>query len=96
MYKIRDEKKTHNEVSRPTAVYSYDERGGVLLKIGEYDVMSDYFDDTVDRYRSFGYNEIADQIYLMELPKDQEVIDKVFQITNYIGKLHEDSLKRYN
>lgn len=82
--------KTYNEVKRPTAVY--DAQHSVLLKIGEFDKMMDYFNHVQTTYRTQGFHEIADDIYVMELPNDQEEIDKVFQICDYIGKLHKRAL----
>ena len=39
-----------------------------------------------------GSSITANDICLMELPKVQEEIDKAFQITGYIGKLHKQAL----
>lgn len=87
MYKIQASGMIYNEVVRPAAVY--DAKDSVLLKIGEWENMIDYFDTVQKAYRDAGFHEIANDICLMELPKDQEEIDKVFQICDYIGKLHK-------
>ncbi|PLS19403.1 hypothetical protein CVD28_03030 [Bacillus sp. M6-12] len=88
MYQIRDgQGKVFNEVVNPTVVY--DSRDSVLLKIGEKEVMETYFETVQNQYRAFGLHDVADDISLMELPKNQEEIDKVFQICDYIGVLHK-------
>jgi hypothetical protein len=88
MYQIRDEKgRVFNEVLVPTAVY--DSRDSVLLKIGEKEDMESFFEEVQNRYRAFGFQQEADDICLMELPKEQAEIDKVFQICDYIGVLHK-------
>jgi hypothetical protein len=86
MFEIRDQSKTFNRVASPYAVY--DGRDSVLLKIGEKESMESYFETIQASYRFHGLDEEADDICLMELPKDQEEIDKVFQICDYIGVLH--------
>lgn len=88
MFLIRDGSgKVYNKVIIPAVVY--DAKDSVLLKIGEKEEMETYFETVQNQYRFFGFNEMADDISFMELPKDQETIDKVFQICDYIGKLHK-------
>lgn len=84
--KIRDEKKVYNEVCNPAVVY--DIKSG-LLKIGEKEEMEYYFNKTNRLYRQCGLHDIANDLYLMELPKDQEIVDKVFQIHDYVLHLHK-------
>lgn len=92
MFLIQDgQGKVFNRVQNPTAVY--DAKDSVLLKIGEWGNMYDYFEKVQERYRFYGYSGVAKDIRIMELPKDQEVIDKVFQICDYIGVLHRNALK---
>lgn len=91
MFMIRDGSgKVYNEVKRPTAVY--DSNCSVLLKIGEWDKMVNFFDHIQTVYRSHGFHDMANDICLMELPNNQEEIDKVFQICDYIGQLHKRAL----
>ncbi|GLI82398.1 hypothetical protein ANABIO32_00840 [Rossellomorea marisflavi] len=91
MYLIRDGSGfVYNEVVNPAAVY--DSRDSVLLKIGEKQEMKNYFNTVQNQYRSYGFSDMADDISFMELPRDQETIDKVFQISDYIGKLHRQLL----
>ena len=91
MLKIQDENgKQYNQVNKPAAVY--DARHSVLYKIGEWEDMVVYFETLQAAYRRLGLPDIADDICIMELPKDQEEIDKVFQICDYIGTLHKQAL----
>lgn len=87
MFLIRDGSgQVFNEVQNPAAVY--DSRDSVLIKIGEFSDMQQYFNSIQNSYRAHGFHLEADDIALMELPKDQAEIDKVFGICDYIGKLH--------
>ena len=91
MFLIRDGSgRKYNQVNIPAAVY--DSRDSVLLKIGEREDMLSYFDLVQNKYRKEGFHDIANDISFMELPKDQVEIDKVFQICDYIGKLHTKRL----
>jgi len=88
MFEIRDGSgKVFNYVKRPAAVY--DGKASVLYKVGEYEEMKAYFELVQYQYREYGFHSFADEICLMELPHDQDEIDKVFQICDYIGVLHQ-------
>ena len=86
MFKIQDDHKVYRMVKQPAAVF--DKKTHILLKIGEYQDMLEYYSNTQDTYRNSGLHDMASDIVFMELPKDQDEIDKVFQITNYIGTLY--------
>ena len=89
MILIRDGKEVYNRVTRPAVVF--DRETGTLMKIGEWEVMEEYFHKTQDEYRAVGYHEIADDVLLMELPNDQEIVDKVFQNTGYLKVLYTEA-----
>lgn len=86
MFLIRDEKHVYQHVARPAAVY--DGAQSVLLKIGDYEEMMRYFEAAQKSYREHGLHDVADDLYVMELPHSQEEIDNVFSICDYIGVLH--------
>lgn len=88
-FEIRDEKVVHNTVENPAAVF--DRESGTLHKIGERENMLAYFNDTHDKYRDNGLHHDAENLTYMELPEEQEEIDKVFQITGYIKKLYQET-----
>lgn len=56
---------------------------GTLLKIGEKGMVTSYYEKTLQTYNSAGFFDEASSLMLVELPKDQEEIDKVFNITGY-------------
>lgn len=87
---LRDNKKVYREVEEPYAVFH--KELGTLLKIGEKEEMHSYFENITSRYRAFGFHQEADEITLMELPKEQEEIDKVFGIVDYVGRLYHRSM----
>ena len=84
---LRDHNKIYREVEEPYAVFH--KECGTLFRIGEKEEMEDVLEHMTSRYRMFGFHEEAEQVTLMELPKDQEEIDKVFGIVDYIGKLYQ-------
>ncbi|MGX1195760.1 hypothetical protein [Metabacillus sp. SLBN-84] len=87
IFEIKDEQGfIHNKVTNPAAVFDKD--SGTLHKIGEREEILDYFNAMNEAYRGAGFHDIADDLHYIELPKDQEEIDKVFQITGYIKVLY--------
>lgn len=95
MWEIRDEKgEVFNRVKEPAVVF--DRETGTIYKIGEYEVMEEYFNRTQTLYRSQGFGDIADEMILMELPGNQQIIDRVFQISGYVKRLYEENIKTGN
>lgn len=90
MFLIQDEKGTvFNRVKNPAAVF--DRESGTLHKIGEKENMVATYNFMQDKYRSAGLYDIADDLTLIDLPKDQVEINRVFQITGYIKRLYEEA-----
>lgn len=86
-YLVRDAKgNIFNELINPAVVFDKDL--GVLLKIGEFDVMLEYYKETVNLYNNAKIGHAAESIALMNLPKNQDEIDKAFQISGYINVLY--------
>lgn len=83
---IRDNGKIFNKVKRPAIVF--DKYTGTMHKIGEYEEMELYFKIAVEAYKRQGFYGQAEDITFMELPKEQEEIDKAFQNTGYLLKLY--------
>lgn len=86
MFKIQDEKgKVFNKVENPAVVY--DRKTFTMIKIGERETMLEYHQFVEQTYRNAGFIEQAEDTTFMDLPPDQEIIDKVFQNTGYIEQL---------
>lgn len=75
-----------NEVSRPTVVF--DTETGTIHKIGDFGVVYKFYDQITTAYVDAGFINQARAMALMELPKDQEIVDNVFNNTGYILKIH--------
>lgn len=86
-FEIRDENITYNRVQNPAAVF--DRETGTLHRIGEREAMLTYFNIASEAFRENELHHEADNLIYMELPRDQQEIDRVFQITGYIKKLYE-------
>lgn len=89
-FEIRDENGVvYNRVENPAAVFDSD--SGTLLRVGDREAMLAFFNLTNEKYRMTGFHDIANAMVYMELPKNQQEIDRVFQITGYIKNLYEKS-----
>lgn len=93
-FEIRDEKTVYNKVENPAVVF--DRETGTLHRIGERETMVEYFNTASGKYRDKGFHAEADSLTYMELPKNQAVIDKVFQNTGYIKILHDAMFAKAN
>lgn len=92
MFLIRDGSgNVFNEVENPAVVF--DSSCSVLLKIGEYKQMEEYYNFVYERFISTGNDDMANDLVLMSLPKVQEEVDKVFQICDYVGKVYNKLTK---
>lgn len=89
-FMIRDNKTVFNQVEHPAVVF--DQHTGSFIFIGERVVMQEKFEQYNAVYRANGLIDMADALVLMDLPHDQDEIDKVFQITGYVKKLYEKAL----
>ncbi len=92
MFLIRDGSGyVFNEVENPAVVF--DSSCSVLLKIGEHEQMEKYYSFVYRRLTSAGIDDMANDLVLMSLPRDQGEIDKVFQICDYVGKIYEEATR---
>lgn len=87
---LRANGKVYRKIKKPWAIFC--KSLGCLHRIGEKEEMEAVFESMQNRYRAFGFHDEADDIALIELPKDQGEIDKVFGIVDYIGKLYQRTL----
>lgn len=88
---IRDEKGiVYNRITNPGVVFT--KSCGTLHKVCEREAALAYFNLSYDAYASAGFQDMANDLCYMELPRDQALIDDVFQITGYIKRLYEQSI----
>lgn len=89
---IRNEKgEVFNTVNQPAVLF--DKSCGTMHKIGEYDTLLPYFDQIQAAYRNAGFPEMAEHMTLLELPHDQELIDRIFQSVDYVGRWYNEQVK---
>lgn len=87
VFKVRDsDGMAYSQVKNPAALY--DAEFSVLHKIGESAFIAAEYKRMVEAYRNAGLYDEANALQTMDLPHDQEEIDKVYQICDYIGVLH--------
>lgn len=88
MFLVRDSKgEIFNRLKEPAVILDTEEE--IVLKNGEYDDMLKYFEIMCKKYRDAGFDFMADNLAVMHLPKDQDEIDKVFSMHNYIGVIYK-------
>lgn len=89
MFLIRNEQgEIYNMVNEPAVVV--DLAVNVVLKIGEYEDMQNYFNTMCKKYIDAGFSKMAHDLAVMHIPKDQEEIDKIFLNSGYIEKYSKD------
>jgi hypothetical protein len=55
--------------------------------------MKDYYDQVISSYVAVGDKKLAEDYCLVDLPKDQKIIDKIFQTTGYLDKFIKENIK---
>ncbi|MDZ5711341.1 hypothetical protein [Jeotgalibacillus haloalkalitolerans] len=98
-FTIRNEKgEIFHDVIQPAVCFC--KTTGTLFKIDELDICSDFARKTTIRYLAAAkHGIITDKeaemmigdMTIMDLPKDQFEIDKVYQIRGYVKSLYEKS-----
>ena len=96
MIKIRDSKgEIFNEVKNPAVVADKSPRGNyIMLKIGEREDMEKYYDTVVSNFEKMKFPQFAKDLCLVDLPKEQEIVDRVFQTTGYIDRFIGENIKK--
>ena len=79
----RKEGRVFNKVVNPTVVYN----SSGLVKIGEKEPMYDYFNSCMKKYKENNLEQYIDDWGILELPKNQELIDSVMGTHDYILRL---------
>jgi len=89
LFEIRSGGTVFNRAQQPAVVF--DKQLGTLYRIGESADMETYYKVVNRAYEEGGFPEMARSVVFMDLPKDQDEIDKVFQITGYVKKLYNQT-----
>jgi hypothetical protein len=88
---IRDAQgQVYNRVENPEVIF--DSETYTLIKIGERDKIKAYYDDMCRKYKRAGFFDEVSHLTYMDLPKDQDIVDKVFNITGYIQTLYKKTI----
>jgi len=90
MLNIQDNRTIYNQVDSPAAVFDADT--GTLYKIGESVDIFNYYEETQQLYRSKGFPDMADALIFVDLPKDQDLVDKVFQCSGFIKTWYSQNI----
>lgn len=94
MIKIRANGEVFNEVENPSIVVDIVEKENepneyIMMKIGEKENMQDYYNLVLKRYKENGFeNQI--NLAIIDLPRNQELVDRVFQTTGYLSRVLKD------
>lgn len=87
LFLLRDDQgRVYNEVARPAVLF--DTKFSILLKIGEFEDMITELSQLNISYRNAGLTNNAEKLAVMDLPHDQNEIDKVMTFTGYVGILY--------
>jgi len=87
MINIQDGNHIYNKVNKPAAVFDLDT--GTLYKIGESEDIFAYYEEVQHVYEESCLFDMADNLIFIELPKDQDLIDKIFQNSGFIKKWYQ-------
>lgn len=79
------------EVSDPTVLF--DRNFGTTHKYGSYDMVKKVYNDMYKQFADNNLTEIAENLTLMEMPKDQDEIDKFVNIIDYAGNYYKKLIK---
>ena len=79
--------------------FSYDpddEKGmkGTLHKHGSPDLVQTWFDKTIAKFRGGGLADLANQLHIVSGPISLEELNKMIDISGYVGVWYERDLKK--
>lgn len=76
---IRSETKVYSSTEKPAVLY--DQRACVMMKMGDIEMIQDAYRYMRESYLVHGYEEMANDLAILELPLNQELVDELFQST---------------
>ena len=77
------------KLKRPSAFF--DSENGTLFALGEYEEVMMKYDFNKKIYTAAGYEAVANNLVVMELPNDQKVFDEVLQVSGRVLHYYEQS-----
>jgi len=89
MIKIRDSKgKIYNKVNNPAIIVdTVDPENYFIRKIGEKEILEEKYKELIKKYKKAGLKEEVKKTILVELPKDQELVDKISNYNSFLKKV---------
>lgn len=90
---LRDNRQVYRELEEPFMVIT---DLGVVMRYGEREEMEEYYKQSLEAYSKFGYLEMADTLILVEMPKDQEEVDRLFNISGYAKRYVPEAVSTLN
>lgn len=87
--------KDHNgkiiqSLTSPAAFFDSD--SGTLLKLGEAADVLPLYNHHYETLKAYGFTTNADAIVYMNLPLDEELINKIFHCSGYIQRIYQQQL----
>lgn len=79
-----------SKVKRPTVLF--DSEDGTLYKLGEYEEVKIHYDKCVSTYKDFGLDDHVETLVILELQKNQELVDKISRDIKCLKKMYDDGL----
>ncbi|MFW9899664.1 MAG: hypothetical protein ACFFDY_00070 [Candidatus Thorarchaeota archaeon] len=71
----------------------FDKKHSCLLRHGELKLVEKYYNDTMYKYRKNNLSDIANDLAMIWGKLDIEELNKIIQITNYIGIFYKKKQK---
>lgn len=91
-FPIRIDGVTYNEVYNPAVVF--DTSIMRRVRIGEYTDMVAYWQVATTAYREGGFPEMAEDLVVLELPRDQVRIDEMLDNESLLATYYEEYLAK--
>lgn len=78
-----------SSVKKPAALF--DTEDGTLYKLGEYVEVKSHYERCVSIYKEFGMEDQLETLAFLELKKDQELIDNIFQDSSHLQEIYKET-----
>lgn len=86
------------ELNEPAVIFSVMDKTYCIHRLGNKDKLNKHYEKMVERVRGTGAEDLLSEYFLADLPKDVEILNKVYNNSTYLGVLFKeqklDSLAR--